>query len=42
MGEQTLDHGMPAFIEGPETLSAETLDKVLNHYKGAKKCRLPL
>ena len=35
MGEQTLDHAMHICIEGPETLSAETLDIVLDHYKGA-------
>ena len=37
MGEQTLDHAMRNCIEGPETLSAETLDIVLDHYKRAKK-----
>ena len=42
MGEQTLDHAMRICIEGPETLSVETLDIVLDHYKRAKKRRLPL
>ena len=42
MGEQTLDHAMRIRIEGPETLSAKTLDAVLDHYKGAKKQRMPL
>ena len=36
MGEQTLDHAMRICIEGPETLSAETLDAVLDHYKETK------
>ena len=42
MGEQTLDHAMRICIEGPETLSAETLEMVLDDYKRARKRRLPL
>ena len=41
MGEQTLDHTMHICIEGPETLSAKTLDTVLDRYKGAKKLDCP-
>ena len=41
IGEQTLNHAMQICIERPETLSAKTLDVVLDHYKGTKKRRMP-
>ena len=40
MGENTLDHTMRICIEGPDQLSNDTLEAVVDHYKGAKKRRL--
>ena len=42
MGEDTLEHTMRIFIEGPDLLSADTLDVVIDHYRSSKKRRLPL
>jgi len=42
MGENTLEHTMRICIEGPDQLSNDTLEAVVDHYKGAKKCRLAL
>ena len=40
MGEDTLD--LRICVEGPDSLSADTLDAVVDHYKSSKKRRLPL
>ena len=40
MGENTLEHTMRICIEGPDQLSNDTLEAVVDHYKGAKKSRL--
>ena len=37
MGESTLEHAMCICIEGPNQLSNETLEAVIDHYKHAKK-----
>ena len=42
MGENTLEHAMHICIEGPDTLDNDTLEAVVDHYKDAKKRRLPL
>jgi len=42
MGENTLKHTMHICIEGPDELSNDTLEEVVDHCKGAKKCRLAL
>ena len=42
MGEDTLEHTMRICIEGPDLLSADTLDAVIDHYRSSKKRRLPL
>jgi len=42
MGENTLEHTMRICIEGPDQLSNDTLEAVVDHYKGAKKRRLAL
>ena len=36
MGEDTLQHTMRICIEGPDILSNEQLDAVLDYYKGQK------
>ena len=42
MGEDTLQHTMRICIEGPDILSNEQLDAVLDYYKGQKKRRIAL
>ena len=42
MGENTLEHTMRICIKGPDQLSNDTLEAVVDHYKGAKKRRLAL
>ena len=42
MGENTLEHTMRICIEGPDQLSNDTLEAVVDHCKGAKKRRLAL
>jgi len=42
MGENTLEHNMRICIEGPEHLFNDTLEAVVDHFKGAKKRRLAL
>ena len=42
MGEDTLAHTMRICIEGPDHLSDDTLEAVVDHYKGAKKRKLAL
>ena len=37
MGESTLEHTMIICIEGPERLSNETLEEVIDHYKHSKR-----
>ena len=39
VGEDTLMH---ICIEGPDHLSNDTLEAVVDHYKGSKKCKLAL
>ena len=36
MGESTLEHAMRICIEGPNQLSNEILEAVIDHYKHAK------
>jgi len=40
MGENTLEHNMCICIEGTDYLSNATLKAVVDHYKGAKKCKI--
>ena len=40
MGESTLEHTMIICIEGPDRLSNETLEKVIDHYKHSKLRRI--
>ena len=40
MGESTLEHTMIICIEGPDRLSNETLEKVIDHYKHSKQRRI--
>ena len=42
MGESTLNHAMQVCIEGPERLSNDTLEEVIQHYKRSKKRKLAL
>ena len=42
VGEDTLEHAMRICIEGPDHLSNDTLEAVVDHYKGSKKCKLAL
>ena len=42
MGEDTLDHTMRIYIEGPDHLSDDTLEAVVDHYKGEKKRKFAL
>ena len=42
MGESTLDHAMRVCIEGPERLSNDTLEEVIQNYKQSKKRKLAL
>ena len=42
MGENTLKHTMRICIEGPDQLSNDTLEAVVDHCKGANKHRLAL
>ena len=42
MGEDTLKHTMYIYIEGPNHLSCDTLEAIVDHYKGAKKHNLAL
>ena len=42
MGENTLEHTMHICIEGSDQLSNDTLEAVVDHFKGAKKRRLAL
>jgi len=42
MGEDTLEHTMRICIEGPDQLSNDTLEAVVDHYKGAIKRGLAL
>lgn len=42
MGENTLEHTMRICIEGPDRLSNETLEAVIDHYKHSKQRRIML
>ena len=42
MGESTLEHTMRICIEGPDRLSNETLEEVIDHYKHSKQRRIML
>lgn len=42
MGESTLDHAMRICIEGPDLLSDETLEAIIDHYKQVKRRKLSL
>ena len=42
MGESTLEHIMIICIEGPDPLSNETLEEVIDHYKHSKQRRIML
>ena len=42
MGESTLNHTMRVYIKGPECLSSETLEEIIQHYKQSKKQKLAL
>ena len=42
MGENTLEHTMRICIEGPDRLSNETLEAVIDHYKHSKRRRIML
>ena len=42
MGENTLEHAMRICIEGPDQLSNDTLEAVIDHYKHAKRRILAL
>ena len=42
MGEDTLEHTMHNCIEDCDPLYSDTLEAVVHHYKGAKKCKLVL
>ena len=42
MGEDTLEHTMCIYIEGPNHLSNDTLEAVVGYYNGAKKPNLAL
>ena len=37
MGEETLEHAMRICIEGPECLTDETMEKIIENYKTVKK-----
>ena len=40
MGEDTLEHTMRICIEGPDHLSNDTLEAVVDHHKGVKKRKI--
>ena len=40
MGEDTLEHVMRVCIEGPDTLSDEDLESIVNHWKQQKSRRI--
>ena len=42
MGEKTLDHAMRICIEGPDRLSDDTLESVVDNYKEVKQRKLAL
>jgi hypothetical protein len=42
MGENTLEHTMRICIEGPDELSNDPLEAVIDHYKDSKQRRLML
>ena len=42
MGEKTLDHAMRICIEGPDRLSNDTLESVVDNYKEVKQRKLAL
>ena len=37
MGEETLEHALRICIEGPEHLTVETLEEIIENYKKVKK-----
>jgi len=42
MGDATLEHAMHICIEGPNSLSDETLEAIIDHYKHVKRRKLAL
>ena len=42
MGEETLEHAMRICIEGPERLTDETLEEIIENYKNVKKKKIVL
>ena len=37
MGEETLEHAMRIFIEGPERLTDKTQEEIIENYKKSRK-----
>ena len=42
MGEETLEHAMRICIEGPECLTDETVEEIIENYKNVKKRKIVL
>ena len=42
MGEEKLEHAMRICIEGPERLTDETLEEIIDNYKKVKKRKIAL
>ena len=42
MEEETLEHTMKICIEGPESLTNETLEEIIENYKKVKKRKIAL
>ena len=42
MGEDTLEHTMRICIEGPDRLTNDMLEEIVDHYKGLKNRRIVL
>ena len=42
MGEETLEHAMRICIEGPEPLTDETMEEIIENYKKVKKRKIAL
>ena len=42
MGEETLEHAMKICSEGPEHLTDETLEEIIENYKTVKKRKIAL
>ena len=42
MGEETFEYAMKICIEGPERLTDETLEEIIDNYKKVKKIKIAL